>query len=268
MLVIGEKINASNRSVGEAIARRDADFIIKLVKDQTAAGADFIDVNAGARTELSQSETAAMEWLVDIVQTSTDKPLAIDSESPDVIAAALSKYKGSDLMINSVSAEKTRLEPVGKLAAKHNARLVALAMGEGGIPETTEARLAACEIIMDYLTQMGVAPGNVYFDPLVLPVSVDAKQGLVTLKTIEQIKSHYPAAKTVMGLSNVSYGFPERKLINRSFLVMAAYAGLDAAILDPLDTKMMSMVKVADMLTGRESSRGYLRAYRRGAIVG
>lgn len=268
MLVIGEKINASNRSVGEAIARRDAEFIINLAKEQAAAGADYIDVNAGARTDLGQSETAAIEWLVGIVQTATEKPLAIDSESPDVIAAALNKFSGSDVMINSVNAEKARLEPIGKLAVKYNAKLVALAMGEGGIPETTEARLAACEIIMNHLTQMGMDPGMLFFDPLVLPVSVDSKQGLVTLKTIEQIKSRYPAAKTAMGLSNVSYGLPERKLINRGFLAMAAYAGLDAAILDPLDTKMMSIVKVADMLTGKETSRGFLRAHRRGAIIG
>ena len=268
MLVIGEKINASNRSVGEAIANRDADFIVNLVKEQTAAGADFIDLNAGARTESGQSETAAMEWLVDIAQAATDKPLAIDSESPDVIAAAISKYQGLDLFINSITAEKERLEPVGELAVKSKVKLVALAMGEGGIPETTEARLAACEVIMNHLTGLGMDAGMVYFDPLVLPVSVDAKQGMVTLKTIEGIKARYPAAKTAMGLSNISYGLPERKLINRGFLVMAAYAGLDAAILDPLDTKMMSMVKVADMLTGRETSRSYLRAHRKGTIVG
>jgi len=268
MLVIGEKINASNRAVGEAIVNRDADFIVNLVKEQTAAGADFIDLNAGASTESGRSETAIMEWLVDIAQGATEKPLAIDSESPDVIAAAIGKYKGSDLMINSVTAEKKRLEPVGKLAAKNNAKLVALAMGEGGIPETVEARLEACEVIMNYLIEIGMDSGLVYFDPLVLPISVDVKQGLVTLKTIEGIKARYPAAKTAMGLSNISYGLPERKLINRSFLVMAAYTGLDAAILDPLDAKMMSMVKVADMLTGRETSRGFLRAHRKGAIVG
>jgi 5-methyltetrahydrofolate--homocysteine methyltransferase len=268
MLVIGEKINASNRSVGEAITRRDAEFMVNLAREQTAAGADFIDINAGARQDPGQSETAAIEWLIDIVQTATDKPLAIDSESPDVIAAAISKYNGSELMINSVTAEKTRLEPVGALAAKHKAKLVALTMGEGGIPETTEARLAACEAIMNRLLELGVEAGNVYFDPLVLPISVDPKQGLVTLKTIEGIKARYPEAKTVMGLSNISYGLPERKLINRSFLAMATYAGLDAAILDPLDTKMMSMVKVSDMLIGRESCRGYLRDHRRGSIVG
>ena len=268
MLVIGERINASNRSVGEAIARRDSEFVANLARAQAEAGANFIDVNAGAGKGSGYSETAAIEWLVEVVQTATDKPLVIDSESPDVIEAGIRKYRGEKLMINSVTAEKSRLEAIGSLAARHQAWLVALAMGEEGIPDTAEKRLAACEMIMSHLTQLGMSAEQVFFDPLVLPVSVDSSQGLVTLKTIEQIKSRYPAARTVMGLSNISYGLPERKLINRSFLLMAAYAGLDAAILDPLDARMMSVIKVADMLTTKDTSRGYLRAHRKGAIVG
>lgn len=268
MLVIGEKINASNRSVGEAIAKRDGEFVANLARAQAAAGADYIDVNAGGGQGTGQNETTAIEWLVEVVQTATDKPLTIDSESPGVIEAALRKYRGEGLMINSVNAEKSRLESIGPLAAKHGASLVALAMGAEGIPATTEKRLAACESIMAYLTQLGMAAEQVYFDPLVLPISVDPGQGLVTLKTLEQIKARYPAAKTVMGLSNVSFGLPERKLINRNFLMMAAYAGLDAAILDPLDARIMSLTKVADLLTGKDSMcRGYLRAHRKGMIA-
>ena len=107
-----------------------------------------------------------------------------------------------------------------------------------------------------------------YFDPLVLPVSVDINQGQITLKTIEEIKSHYPTSKTVVGLSNISYGLPNRKLVNRAFLLMAAQAGLDAAILDPLDARMMSMVRIVNMLTANDSSsRAYIRAHRSGRIV-
>jgi len=109
---------------------------------------------------------------------------------------------------------------------------------------------------------------QVLFDPLVLPISVDADQGLVTLKTIEQIKSRYPSARTVMGLSNISYGLPSRGIVNRSFLLMAAAAGLDAAILDPLDPKMMSIVRTADLLTGKDAAcRGFIRAHRKGLLV-
>ncbi len=121
---------------------------------------------------------------------------------------------------------------------------------------------------MGQLAQTGLKAEQIFFDPLVLPLAVDSSQGLVTLKTIEQIKSRFPASKTVMGLSNISYGLPERKLINRAFLLMAAYAGLDAVIVDPLDAKAMSLIKVADMLKGEDPScRSYLRAHRKGIIV-
>ncbi len=263
MLVIGENINASSKSVAEAIAKRDGEFVEGLARAQAAAGADFIDVNAGAGYDPSE-----MEWLIEVVQAATDRPLVIDSDVPSIIEAALNKYRGERLIINSVTAEPSRLASIGALAAKRQSWLVALAMGTEGIPDSVEKRLAACELIMSHLNRLGMAAEQIFFDPLVLPIAVDSSQGLVTLKTIEQIKSRYPTARTVMGLSNVSYGLPNRKLINHSFLLMAAYAGLDAAILDPIDTKLMSLVKVADMLTGRDPScRGYLRAHRKGTIV-
>lgn len=268
MLVVGEKINASNRSVAEAITRQDSEFVANLAKAQADAGAHYIDVNAGVGKGSGHNEKDAIVWLVEVIQAVTEKPLAIDSESPEVIEAALSRYHGAELMINSVTAEKSRLESIGSLAAGRKAKLVALAMGEEGIPNTAEKRLDACEIIMTRLTQLGMEPEQVFFDPLVLPVSVDANQGLVTLETLELIKSRYPTAKTIMGLSNISYGLPERKLINRNFLLLSTYAGLDAAILDPLDARMMSLIRVADLLTGKDPyCRGYLRSHRRGMIV-
>ena len=268
MLVIGEDINASNRSVAEALTSLDEEFVANLARAQASAGADFIDVNAGIGHNSRHREKETMEWLVEIVQSVTDKPLTIDSDSPDVIEAALRKYQGEQLIINSVTAEPSRLASIGSLAAERQAWLVALAMGEEGIPDSVEQRLAACELIITHLTRLGMKVEQIFFDPLVLPIAVDASHGLVTLKTIEQIKSRYPGAKTVMGLSNISYGLPRRRLINRAFLLMAASAGLDAVILDPLDAKIMSVVKVADALLGKDPlCRGYLRAYRKGTIV-
>ena len=268
MLVIGENINASNRSVGEAISSKDREFLENLARSQSAAGADFIDVNAGVGHEAWEQPEAAMEWLVEVVQAVTDKPLAIDSDVPSVIEAALRKYRGDRVMINSVNAEREKLESVGPLAAQRQAMLVALAMGTGGIPNNVEERLAACELIVTHLTRLGVGEEQIFFDPLVLPIAVDSTQGLVTLKTIEQIKSRYPSAKTVMGLSNISYGLPQRRMVNRAFLLMAAYAGLDAVILNPLDAKMMSLVRVADMLTGKDPlCKGFIRAHRKGMLL-
>ena len=267
MLVIGENINTSNRSVGEAIARRDRKFLEALARAEATAGADFIDVDVGAGHSTQEYEAATIEWLVETVQGATDKPLAIDSESSSVIEAALRKYHGERLIINSVTAEPERLESIGSLAAERQAWLVALAMGTSGIPNNVEERLAACDQIMEQLTHLGLREEQIFFDPLVLPIAVDSTQGIVTLKTIEQLKLRYPAVRTVMGLSNVSYGLPNRKLVNRAFLLMAVYAGLDAVILNPLDAKAMSFIKVANMLMGRDPlCKGYIRAHRKGIL--
>ena len=269
MIVIGERINASNKTVGEAILKRDRAFIESLATAQAESGADFIDVNAvNGRYEYTQGK-ASMKWVVETVQAVTDKPLAIDSDDPEIIETALQTYRGEKILINSVTAEPEKLAAVGPLAAERQAWLVALSMGIDGIPKNVENRLKACETILTHLTPMGIKEEQIFFDPLVLPVSVDSKQGLVTLKTIEEIKSRYPGSRTVAGLSNISYGLPNRKLVNRAFLLMAVHAGLDAAILDPLDTKMMSLVKVANALTGKDNlCRAYIRAYRKGNIEG
>jgi 5-methyltetrahydrofolate--homocysteine methyltransferase len=268
MIVIGERINASNKTVGEAIAKRDSAFIADLAIAQTESGADFIDINAGNGQHEHTQGKASIKWLVETVQAVTDKPLAIDSDHPQIIEAALQEYRGEEMLINSVTAEPAKLAAIGPLAAERQAWLVTLAMGTDGIPDNVEQRLEACETIATHLTRMGMKMEQIFFDPLVLPIAVDSSQGLVTLKTIEEIKSRYPGARTVVGLSNISYGLPNRKLVNRAFLLMAVQAGLDAAILDPLDAKIMNLVKVADMLTGKDAScRTYIRAHRSGRIV-
>lgn len=268
MLVVGERINASNKSVGQAISAKDKEFLQKLAKAQADAGAAFIDVNAGVGQDARENATAIMEWLIDVVQESTDKPLAIDSDDPEVVEAALRKYRSETVMINSVNAEPDRLESIGRLTAERQASVVALVMKEGGIPATVEERMTAAEAIMTHLTRLGVKEDHIYFDPLVIPISVDSWQGIVTLRTIEEIKSRYPSANTVMGLSNISFGLPNRAMVNRSFMLMAAAAGLDAAIMDPLDAKIMSLVKVADMLVGKDSyCKAYIKAHRQGILV-
>jgi 5-methyltetrahydrofolate corrinoid/iron sulfur protein methyltransferase len=268
MIVIGENINASNKSVAGAIVGKDKEFLQNLAKAQDAAGVDFIDVNSGVGGGAPEHESTVMEWLVEVVQEVTDKPLVIDSNSPGVIETALRKYRGERLMINSVTAEPEKLAPIGSLAAERNAWLVALAMGTGGIPNNVEGRLAACDQIMSHLTRLGMEAEQIFFDPLVLPIAVDSTQGIVTLRTLEEIKTRYPSAKTILGLSNISYGLPRRRLVNLAFLPMAVYAGLDAVLLNPLDARMMSFVKTADMLTGKDAScKGYIRAHRKGILA-
>ncbi|MBN1370270.1 MAG: dihydropteroate synthase [Dehalococcoidaceae bacterium] len=267
MLIIGENINATRKEVAQAITNRDCGFITELVSRMETAGADYIDVNAGSNHPTSKQKQEAMRWLVGTVQSVSCRPLVIDSDEAGVIEAALDIYSGENLIINSVTAEESRLCTIGGLASGKNAQLIALAMGATGIPDNTRERVENCNKIMQTLYKIGMQPEDVYFDPLVMPVSVDQAQALVTLDTIRAIKKEIPGAKTVMGLSNISFGLPGRKLINRTFLAMAAAAGLDGAILDPLDTRMMSLARAADVLTGKDKwCRRYARSYRQGKL--
>ena len=267
MLIVGEKINATSKRVAEAITSKDASFIKELANNQVSAGANYIDVNAGTGQGAEQ-EKIHLKWVIDTVSETVDNPLCLDSSDPSVLTTALEHYNGSEVMVNSVNAEPEQLDPIGRSVAERNASVVALVMGESGIPATVEERLEAADTIMSHLNKLGVSQEQIYFDPLVLPISVDIEQGMVTLRTIEQIKSRYPSAKTIMGLSNVSYGLPNRGMVNRGFLLMAVAVGLDAAILDPIDTRMMSMVKVSDMLTGKDPAcKWFIRAHRKGLLV-
>jgi 5-methyltetrahydrofolate--homocysteine methyltransferase len=137
-------------------------------------------------------------------------------------------------------------------------------MDEHGIPKTVEERVRACEKVAAACESCGIDLGNVFFDPLVLPVGTDYQQGLVTLQTLRAIKERFPQAKTSIGLSNVSFGLPARAKLNLAFLHMAIFAGLDAAILDPLNDDIMAGLKAGEALVGRDRfCRRYIRAFRK-----
>jgi 5-methyltetrahydrofolate--homocysteine methyltransferase len=265
MLVIGERINATNKAVAEAIGKRDITFLQGLASTQVAAGADYLDVNTG-RGHVEQ-EPADMEWLIEIIQEVTDKPLVIDSADPRVIEAGLRKYKGNAVMINSISAEKARLEAIAPLVKNFTADVIALAMDDKGIPESVEERIVACDRIVEGLNAYDITPDKILFDPLVIPVGVGATQGTVTLNTLQQVKQRYPGARTTMGLSNISYGLPNRGTINQAFLLLSMYAGLDSAIINPSDRKLMGFIKIGKMLFGRDPyCKEYLTAHRKGVF--
>jgi 5-methyltetrahydrofolate corrinoid/iron sulfur protein methyltransferase len=263
MKIIGEKINATISSVKNIIQNRDETELIRLAAMQAEAGAAYIDVNVGTGEGTGDDEIEAMKWAVSLIKKAVEKPLCVDSADPAVIAAGLEALNGEKAMINSVKAEEKLLEAVLPLAAKHNSELIALAMDEKGIPKTVDERVTACEKVASYCSKYGLDLKKIYFDPLVLPVSADVSQGLTTLDTLRAVKNRMPEAQTVMGLSNVSYGLPSRKRLNISFLHMAVYAGLDAAIANPMDSEFMGAVKSAEVLTGRDKRcRRYMRQFR------
>lgn len=263
MIIVGEKINASRADVRKMITERDAEGLAQLAQSQARAGAGFVDVNVGTGEGQRQDEADSMEWAVKVVAEAVEKPVCVDSADPLVIEAGLKALGAEGVLVNSAKAEDDVLEEVVKLAAAHNSLLVGLAMDESGIPPTSDGRLTACGKIADACSKAGVSLERVFFDPLALPVSTDTTQGLVTLETISRIKKEFPGARTVMGLSNISYGLPARGKLNTAFLYMALYAGLDAAIADPLDEGLMAGVKAGEVLVGKDRHcRRYMRAFR------
>lgn len=264
MIVIGEKINATLKGVKDIIENRDTGKLLDLARRQAEAGARVIDVNVGTGAGSAQDEIASMTWAVQTIQSEVDTDLCIDSADPAVLDAGLAARDGRPSLINSTKAEDKTLAAIMPLAARYNARLVGLAMDENGIPKTVEDRLAACDRIVSAAQDNGVPVSNLFFDPLVLPVSTDISQGMVTLNTVVEIKRKYPEAKTTMGLSNISYGLPHRGRLNAAFLHMAIFAGLDSAIMDPLNKHMMDAVKEAEALAGKDRHcRRYTRAFRK-----
>ncbi len=263
MIFIAEKINGSIPSAKKIIEQKDTTKLLELAEVQAQAWADYIDINVGTGSGNQQDEIEAMHWAVTSIQEKFDVPLCIDSADPKVLAAGLAARDGRPALINSTKGSDKYIDAVVPLASEYNAPLVGLAMDEEGIPKTVDKRVAACEKIAAGCEKNGVPLENLYFDPLVLPVSTDVQQGLVTLDTIRAIKKALPQSKTVMALSNISFGLPKRKIFNTAFFHMAIFAGLDGAILNVLDHELVGAAKTAEAIMGRDRHcRKYSRFWR------
>ncbi len=264
MIVIGEMINASGKKTKEAILNRDSDFIANLAQKQADAGADFIDVNVATGSGEESGEVEDMKWAVEVVKNAVDKPLAIDTTDYHVLEAGL-ELGGDNTFINSVNAEGDRLDSFLDLAKKYNAPTVALPIRDK-IPETVEGRLEVCQEIIDQADNKGVPRENLYFDPLAMPVSVDSNSAQLTLETLKKIKE-YQGVQSTVGLSNISFGLPNRELVNNSFLLLAMQVGLDSAIMNPLGKGAMGVIKAGNVLLGKDNMCAeYLKAYRKGML--
>ena len=260
MIIVGELINASRKAVGAAIENQDRVAIQKLAKDQYEAGANYIDVNAGIFLE---KEVEYMEWLVTGIQEAVDAPCCLDSPNPKALEAALAVHKGSTPMINSISLEKERYDALIPILRGTDLKVVALCMSDDGMPQTVEERLRIADKLINNLLQNQVSIENIYVDPLVQPVSTDTRFGMEFLDSVEQIVTKFEGVHTLCGLSNISYGLPLRKFLNQTFMIMAITKGLDGAIINPLDQRMMANIVAAEALKGQDDyCMQYLKAYR------
>jgi 5-methyltetrahydrofolate--homocysteine methyltransferase len=259
MIIVGELINASRKTVAAAIQEQNAAEIKKLARDQAEAGAHYIDVNAGVFID---KETEYLQWLVRTVQSEVQVPCCLDSPDPRAIEAALKVHAGT-AMVNSISLEKARYDSIASLIAGTPLKIVALCMSDEGMPDTADKRLAIADKLVNSLVQKGVEVENIFVDPLVQPLATKNTYGVEFLTAVEHIRSRFPGVHTIAGMSNISFGLPERKLLNQTFMVMAIARGLDAAVMNPLDKRLMASVITTEALMGRDNfCMNYLKAYR------
>jgi len=260
MLIIAERINATRSRIARALRQRDAAVIAREARVQTEAGASYIDVNAGA---VPAREIEDLEWAVGIVRQSTDLPLCIDSPNPAVLRRGLELLKGGPAMINSVTGEAAKMKAVLPLAAEFGCLLVALAMDDRGLPETAQKRVEIASKIVKAAEAHGVERARIYLDPCIQPLSTSPAQAEAVRAAVGEIMRALPGVHTTCGLSNISFGLPDRALLNRTYLACLIAAGLDSAIVDPTAEGIMDTVRAAEALAGRdEYCIEYIRALR------
>jgi cobalamin-dependent methionine synthase I len=265
MRMIGEKINGTRQRVAQAIEERNAAFIRDLATKQAEAGVAWLDVNAGTHRSREPDD---LIWLVETIQPEVEIPLCLDSANPPALAAAIQVAERTP-MINSISGEPQRLEGILPLVAEHGCSVIALAMDDKGIPGTCERRMEVVRKVMEATRASGVPDDNVYIDPLTMTLATNTDSALITLDTLRAIRQEFPDVHLTMGLSNLSFGLPARSYINRTFLTLALAAGLDCAILDPLDREMKAALVAAELVLGRDRHcLNYTRAYRAGLFNG
>ncbi|MDR1922719.1 MAG: dihydropteroate synthase, partial [Candidatus Adiutrix sp.] len=230
MIIVGELINASRKAVGAAIEAGDAEYIKQVAIDQDKAGATYIDANAGI---FVGEEAKYMKWLIELIQGVSDKPIALDSPDPKVIEEGLALCKVTP-MLNSISLEKDRWEKLLPIVSGNvELKVVALCMSDDGMPTTCDDRLRIADKLIEGLTGKGLKIDNIYIDPLVQPLGTDHTFGVEFINAVKAVAAKFPGVHFMCGLSNISYGLPARKFINRIFMAQAIASGLDGAIINP-----------------------------------
>lgn len=263
MIIIGEKINGTIPVVKEAIEKRDAAFIADRAIKQAQAGADYIDVCASTAPEI---EIDTLKWLMDVVQDTTDVPLSIDSPNPRVIEAVF-KYANKPGLINSISEEGNKCEVLLPLMEGNDWEVVGLTCDDRGIPNDVQTKVDITRTMVEKAAKYGVTPDRIHIDPCVMALATENNSFLNLVREIKEIRALYPTIHIIGAVSNISFGLPLRALMNKTFMAFAVQAGMDSALLDPLNKDMIGTIFAAYALLGKDKHcRKYSKAYRQGAI--
>ncbi|HUI69215.1 MAG TPA: dihydropteroate synthase [Spirochaetia bacterium] len=259
-LIVGERINPTGKEwLRQAIRNGDWDTIGRLAQEQVQAGARIVDVNV---TMPGVNEVECLPRAVQAVQRAVAVPLSLDSNNAQALEAALAVCDGK-VIINSVDGSEDRLRAILPLAKRSGSTVIGLTMDrESGIPKTALQRVAIARRIRDAAAAAGIGPEDLVIDCLTLAVSADQAMGPVALEAIRMVSNDL-GLNVNMGVSNVSFGLPERAVLNAAFISMACAAGLTCAIVNPLSRPVVSAILASDVLLGRDRrSRNFLRDYR------
>jgi 5-methyltetrahydrofolate--homocysteine methyltransferase len=264
MIIVGERINTSRKPVNEAVAARDDQYIKTDVRLQVASGADLIDVNAGSRRD---SEINDLAWLIETIQEELPEArLCIDSPNPESIKAVLNQVEHIP-MLNSTTIEKSRFEAMAPIIQMRECDIVALCIDDRGIPKNADQALENADKLINEIEKLGVIRNRIFIDPVIQAVSANQNAALVVLETIERIRREFDGINVISGLSNISFGLPNRHLVNRTFLALAMNSGLNAAIVDPTDKKLTGTILATEILLGQDQwCQEYTRAFREGKL--
>ena len=257
--VIGERINPTGKKLmREALLNKDNGYILRQAIAQVDAGAKILDVNVGAP---GVNETEVLPQVVKSIQSITDLPLQLDSTEPAALESALRVYNGKPI-INSVNGSEESLKTVLPIVKKYGAAVVGLTLDENGIPEKKEGRFEIAKRILDAALSYGIRKEDVFIDCLTLTASAQQDGAMETLGAVEMVKKEL-GLKTVLGVSNISFGLPDRELLNHSFLLMAMEKGLDLPIINPNTESMMDAIRAFRVLANRDlQSADYIKTYK------
>ena len=258
-VIIGERINPTGRKLMlKALQEGDFDVVRRDAKKQIEAGAKVLDVNAGVP---GADEPALLKQVMTTVMEVTDVPLCIDTADSEALEAALKSYEGKAL-VNSANGEERSLGAVLPLVKEYGAAVIGLCMDDNGIPTTPDARLKVAAKIIERAGKLGIPTQDIVIDPLALTMGSDHTAGLVAMQTVEKVVAEF-GVNITMGASNISFGLPDRKFINATFIAMAIHAGLTCPITNPLEPEVSIAIKAADLSMGRdEYGMAWIQAYR------
>jgi 5-methyltetrahydrofolate corrinoid/iron sulfur protein methyltransferase len=261
MIFIGERINAGFKDIKNAIVNKDGDVIKEWARKQADAQATYLDVNLGTASNKPED----LVWMIEQVQEEVDLPISIDNNKPSMIQEAISVCKKPPL-INSSTAVEEKMEALLPIVAEHGASIIGLSMDETGSPKSADKRVEVAGTFFAKAMEYGISPEQLFLDPIVMPLKFMQEQAREILNAANQFTLFSdPPCHIVCGLSNISNGTTQQKLINRTFAVMMVANGMDAVIMDVCDEELMDAILTAELVMNKSIyADSYLEAFKKG----